>query len=210
MNTIKLSYSTINMLYKSSHNWVNKMCGIDIPQREEWENGHRLHRIIQDHLSGKIPDVRLKHLNLTFPIVEEKDFDERCKIFFKINDKYAIRGFLDGLNPENKCFLEIKTGNPMWSINKFAQSMQRKIYALGKPDFIESYLITAFNDETQWNVFRPKVYKMTLTQKDREEAMEWILGGIEIIEKGDFKGGLDENGKCVDKWCYYGENCQFK
>ena len=34
-----------------------------------------------------------------------------------------------------------------------------------------------------------------------------ILKGIEILEAGDFTGGLDENGKCTG--CFYGENCNF-
>jgi hypothetical protein len=106
--------------------------------------------------------------------------------------------------------LEIKVSNVPWSVIKFQQLFQRKIYALARPDFSETIGITAVRNPEQWKLDQPKVYKIPNTNKDRQEARDWILGGIKIIESGDFKGGLDENGKCTDPRCYYGVNCQFK
>lgn len=186
------------------------MCEIEVPERPEWENGKRLHRIIQDHFSGKKPVETLKHLDFKFPVVEEKDFDPRCKFYFKVNEKYGVVGYLDGFSMADKTMLEIKTGNPMWTVGKFAKSMQRKIYAIGRPELTVMIGVTAYNKDDEWNVFQPKAFILEQTDKDREEAMEWILKGIEIIESGSFKGGLDENGKCVDFNCQYGYNCQFK
>lgn len=205
---ITLSYSTINMLYQSSHNWLNKQMGLKVPDNEFFRNGHRIHKIIQDYLSGKTDDPRLAHITLRFPVVEEKEFDERCGFQFKVNDKYNMRGFIDAQDPEKKMLCEIKTGSTMWTIGKFVDSMQRKVYALGKSDYEKSFLITALND-TEWEITPPKVFTVPLTPKDKEDALEWIKGGIELIEKGDFTGGLTE-GKCLDRYCYYGANCQFK
>lgn len=206
---ITLSYSTINMIYKASHNWLNKQMGLKPETRIEWDEGKKAHRIIQDHVSGKLIDERLKHITFTFPVVETVDFDERTKFVIPINTKYAVRGFADGLNKEEKRLLEIKSSSTPWSIGKFLESKQRKIYSLGFPYVSEAILITCLRHPDQWILTPPKVMKLAMTNKDRDEAMEWILGAINIIEKGEFNGGL-ENGKCLDPFCYYGRNCAFK
>jgi len=214
---IQLSYSTLNMIYQSSHNWLNKQMGIKPEERPEWEVGKKIHRIIQDHVSGKKLHLNLKHIKHTFPVVEEVDFDERCKFNFDCNfagkdikNKYNIIGFIDGLDPENKRFLEIKSSDPLWSVGKFQNTMQRKVYALAKPEFTEAVLITCTKKIENWDRVPAKIFKVPLTDQDRKEARDWILGGIRIIESGEFTGGLDENGKCTNPWCYFGKNCQFK
>jgi hypothetical protein len=206
---IVLSYSTINMLYKSSHNWINKMCGLKVPDNEFFRRGRDAHRIIQDHVCGDINYEGLSHIPYVFPIVEKVDFDPNCEIKFPVNDKYAIRGFIDGANKKTFQTLEIKTSAKCWSIGDFQRSMQRRIYSIALPWVKENILITAhFNPET-WTLNRPKVFSIPVTEEDKKEAWEWIRGGIEIIEKGDFTGGL-VNGVCVDRFCLYGSNCQFK
>ena len=209
---ITLSFSTIQYCLQedNSHNWLNKMAGLKVPDNEFFRNGHRLHSIIQAHLSGKTTDDRLKHINYSFSIVEEKDFDERCSFEFNINDKYSMRGFVDAKDPEALRLGEIKTAGKMWTVADFARSMQRKIYALAHPDYKELVGITALSDDKQWGTLPPKVYPIPLTQKDRDEAFAWIMKGIELLESGNFKGGLDENGKCTMRFCSYAENCQFK
>jgi len=182
--------------------------GAKVPDNEFFRNGHRIHSIIQSHLSGKEPNELLKHIPYKFPIVEEKDFDDRCKFEIPITDKYGIRGYIDAQDPENKRFGEIKTGTE-WGLKKFVESYQRKIYALAKPDYTESVLITCL-DDTQWATTPPKYYSVPLTQKDREDALEWIEKAIKLLEAGDFSGGLDENGRCTNNYCYYGQNCKFK
>ena len=208
---IKLSFSTINSCLQpeNSHNWANKTMGAKVPDNEFFKNGHRLHKIIQEHISGKTPNDFLKHIPYTFPVVEEVDFDKRCEFTIKISEKYGVRGFIDAQDPDNKRFCEIKTGNTLWSLGKFQQSYQRKVYALAKPDYTESILITALND-TEWPTQPPKLYKVPLTQKDRDEALAWIEKAIKVLESGDYTGGLDEEGKCTNRYCMYGANCQFK
>jgi len=209
---ITLSYSTINYCLQpeNSHNWLNKMMGAKVPDNEFFRNGKRLHEIIQGHLSGKKTDPRLAGINYKFPIVEEVDFDKRCEFTLKINDKYAIRGFVDAKDPENKRLGEIKSAGKMWTVGDFHRSMQRKVYALAFPDYKELVGITALSDDTQWPTIPPKVYPIPLTQKDRDDALKWILEAIERIEKKEFDGGLDENKKCIMRFCNFGINCQFK
>lgn len=206
---ISLSYSTINQLYKSSHYWINKQMGIQVPDNPAFATGRRLHRIIQDHVSGYKLDDRL-NIKYTFDVVERVDFDPKCKISFKINEKYKVIGFLDGFNTVENRTLEIKTGTKLWTLGDFQRTMQRRIYSIARPEMVENLLITALSDEEQWLITPPKIYKIPVTQKDKDEAMEWIMGGIKIIESGNFTGGLDEDGICRDRFCYHGANCYFK
>lgn len=205
----KLSYSTINMLYTAPHNWLNRQMQVQVPDNEYFKNGKRLHRIIQDHLSSKVINENLKHINYGFEIVEEKEFDDRCRIEIKIDDEYIVTGFVDGLDPKTKRIAEIKTAGKMWTIGDFVKSNQRKVYALAKPDFTQFIGITALSDELEWPTTPPKVYPIELTEQDRKDALEWIKGGIAILEKGDFKSDLVD-GKCVNRFCLYGNNCLFK
>lgn len=223
---IKLSYSSITNLY-NGHEWINKMLSIPVPDYSFLKDGREAHRIIQDHVSKKAKSEFLKHIEIYFPIVEEEsdesDFKKywegkkKCKFSFPVKtakNDYEISGYLDGLDPENKRFLEIKTSTNAWSMKQFSDSIQRKIYALAKSDFKEAYIITGSKNPTVWEKEPPKLYSMALTKKDRDEAMDWILGGIEILEKGNFKGGLDEEGYC--KSCFWNmerypelANCHF-
>lgn len=209
---ITLSFSTINncLQPENSHNWLNKQMGIQVPDNQYFRDGKRDHTIIQQHLSGKKIDPRLVHIDYTFPIVEEVDFDPRCEFFYPITNGFQIHGFCDALDPQNLRFAEIKTSGTMWTVGQFKRSIQLKIYALAHPQFKEAIGITALLDESQWDAVKPKVYKIPLTDRDRVEASKFILDGISVLQKGDFKGGLNEEGKCTDYRCYYGENCQFK
>jgi len=209
------------MLHEASHNWLNKMMGLKPEEREYWKAGKAAHDIIQKHISGKELDARLAHIEDRFPIVEERDFDPRCKFDFSLDDwanptgftpsgEYNIIGFYDGLDPENKRFLEIKTSSSPWSVGKFKNSFQRKTYSLASPEFTESILITCRKDPELWELEKPKRFTVPITDLDRVEALGWIIAGIRIIESGDFTGGLDEDGRCTNPYCYYGCNCQFK
>lgn len=93
---------------------------------------------------------------------------------------------------------------------RFSKVNAKKVYALAHPEYKELVGITALSDDSQWPTTPPKVYPIPLTERDRKEALEWIMKAIETIEKADFKGGLDENGKCALRFCNFGENCQFK
>lgn len=211
-----------------------------------YHQGKEAHDIIQNHVSGKVLSDDLSHLveevdgvkkPIYFPIVEQVDFDPRCKFSFfikpmssaqkdlfskqlevgsgvytseNIQSEYEIRGYFDGHDPEKGRLLEIKSSSTMWSLGQFHSLMQRKVYALAKPLYTEFIGITCHRDLSTWKNVLPKVYRMPLTATDRAEAFQWILGAIKIIESGDYSGGLDENGKCVNQRCYFGKNCQFK
>jgi hypothetical protein len=192
----------------NGHEWINKMLGIPVPAYPFLNEGKNTHRLIQRHVAGIEKHPFLKHIEIEFPIVEEKDFDERCKFSFNlkelkgypnppVKEEYEIFGFADGLDGENGRLLEIKSSSTPWSMTKFRDAMQRKIYALAFPDFTEAYLITGSKDPAKWEKEPPKLYSVPLTKEDREEAYDWIVKGIQILESGDFKGGLDEEGFCT-------------
>jgi len=210
---MKLSYTSLNNIH-NGHEWLNKQMGIPVPDYPFLKEGKEAHRIIQGHLSGKNPHLYLKDLKITFPIVEEKDFDEKCKFEFNVTPNYTIFGFVDGLDPDNKRILEIKTSSNNWSISKFADSMQRKIYGLAFLDYKETFLVTGSKDPEKWVANPPKIFSVPITANDREDAKAWIAKAIAILEKGDFTGGLDENGKCTG--CFWNmanykhlANCNF-
>jgi len=72
---IQLSYSTINELILEPHTWLCKQ--LELPRRttDAMKEGKLAHRIIQDHVSGKVIDPRLKDIIVKFPIVEQPTFN---------------------------------------------------------------------------------------------------------------------------------------
>ena len=209
---IRLSYSSLTNIF-NGHEWLNKMMGIKVPDYPFLKEGTEAHRLIQDHVSGKIKNEYLSYIDISFPVVEEVDYDERCKFTRQFNG-YEIYGFIDGLDVANKRFLEIKSSSEPWSISKFKNAMQRKLYAWALSEYEESYLITGQKDPEKWTKEPPKLYSMKITKQDIEDAENWIKAGIAILEKGDFTGGLDENGKCLG--CFWNmaryknlANCNF-
>ncbi len=203
-----LSYSTINMILEHPHCWLNKVMGFKQEVKPWMTEGHEAHEIIQKHVSGKLVDSRLSGITMKFPVVEECDFDPKCKFSF-MREGIEVIGFFDGLDEENNRFLEIKTSSEPWPISKYQDSYQRKLYAVAKPKFTESILITCKRDPDAWMVNPPKVYRLPLTAQDREEAESWIMTAIAFIKSGDYTGDLVD-GKCIDSRCPYGNQCQFK
>ena len=200
-------------MYTCPHNFLNKQMGIKQPDNKYFENGRRLHRIIQDHVSYKKREDRLIHIYHEFPIVETVDFDPKCKIEFKIDDKYFMIGYFDGMNTDNFTTLEIKTGSKKWSLNDFKKAIQRRIYSIALPMIKTNVLIYAHGDDSLWHVNKPKVYEIPVDKKDLNEAWKWIRDGVDMIEHvGDVvKKELEPTGgKCIDPRCYYGDLCQFK
>lgn len=196
--TILLSYSTINELINEPHTWLCKQLGLKRLTTNAMTEGKEAHKVIQAHVSGKVLSEKLKDITVTFPIVEEKERDERCHFTYEIDSEYSIHGYLDGLDPENKRMLEIKTSSTPWSMAKFANLMQWRIYALFG-DFTEAVFITCTRD-----LLKPAVYKMAITEKHKQEALAWIKKGIDIIESGNF----DYTGQGRSFFCNY-INCPF-
>lgn len=207
---VTLSASTLYMLYNDSHNWINKQMGIKAEERDYFIAGREAHRLIQDHVSGTKPVKTLSHIERVFPIVETEDFDPKTKFEFSPKDGYTVIGWADGLNVEEKQTLEIKTSrSTLWSIGKFKDSMQRKIYSVGFPWSKRAVLITCYSNPLQWSRFKPKIMELPQTDQDKKDALKYIEGGIKILEAGKFDGGLID-GKCRNKWCTFGKNCYFK
>lgn len=181
-------------------------------EKPEWAEGKHCHDLMQDHVSGKKLHPHLKHIKYKFPIVEQVAFDPRCKfeLIFRVDgEDYKIIGFYDGRNLDFTKLLEGKFSFKPWSLSQFQKSMQRKVYAWSNPEFEEAILITGQRKPELWKDDPPKVYKVPMTRQDRGEAEIWMREGIYILRKGDFTSDLVD-GKCVDRWCYWGANCQFK
>ncbi len=225
---VRLSYTSLSALH-NGHEWLNKQMGIKVPEYPFLKEGKDDHRILQDHVSGKKKHKHLSHIKKSFPIVEEVDFDERCKFSFRIKvgtalatvpiDKikkteYEIIGFYDGRTEDYSRTMEGKFSSTPWSPGKFKKDIQRKIYALSNERIKEQFIITGQRNLDRWKDEPPEIYKLKPTKQDKLDAIEWIMKGVKILEKGDFTGGLDKNGKCTD--CFWNmaryrdiANCNF-
>lgn len=221
-----LSYSTIEMLHKSSHQWVNKTNKIkrdpnagnytkpDGTIGNYFTEGRVGHNLIQKHISKQEPsplvvfDKEVKE-EPYFPLVEEVDFDKRTG-FMLMFGEYQVIGYADGLNGEAKTGAEIKLSSTPWTLKKYFDSDQRKMYGLGFPWLQKMYLITGLRYPEKWKETPLKVHCLPFEEKDKERAIKFIEEGIQVIEDGDYTGGLDDNGRCRDRNCAYGPNCIFK
>jgi hypothetical protein len=201
-----------------------------VPDYHFLKEGKDCHRIVQDHVARIEDHKYLKNIKVEFPIVEEVNFDSRCKFEFelvskieefspyvglhKLKGKYKIIGFYDGRLEDYSKTMEGKFSSTPWTIGKFKKDIQRKIYALSNNKIKEQFLITGYRDVEKWKTNPLKISSLKPTEKDKMEAAEWIIKGIEILEKGDFTGGLDKNGKCTG--CFWNmeryphlANCNF-
>lgn len=197
------------MIYEHPHCWANKQAGLEkdyFPSTlKAFERGKRVHRVIQDHVAGIKLDDRLSHLP-NFSCVEVVDYDPNCKIEIPINDKYKVIGYVDG--KEGDTTLEIKTSYRYWGKKRFLNSPQRWIYNLGLKSVKKNVLVTCMSRFEKWEEKPPKIIEVDATDEDREKAMQYIKGAIEIIE-GNYLYDLTF-GLCDDDRCPYGKNCLFK
>jgi hypothetical protein len=187
--------------------------GVKMPEWDFFNAGKEAHRIVQDHVSGVIRDPRLSFFVYSFPLVETVDFDPKMNFRIKIDEEFDVQGYIDGLNIGTSQSLEIKTGAP-WSMTKFQKSFQRKVYSLLLPEIKEQLLLSISANPDEWNSSTSKVFSASPTKTDRDEAMEWIKGGIKIFKEGDFYRDLvkheDGSWHCEDPRCLYGDKCFFK
>lgn len=198
---ISLSFSTINNCLQpnNSHNWLNKQMGRKIPETDPMKIGKELHKIIQARvLTGTWSELSGFH-------VETKDFDEKMKVSKKIDKKYEIFGYVDGKRED--AILEIKTATNFWPITQFYNSNQLGMYALMTGCKI-IFCMTAISDMGTWVVRPPRIYEIIVTDRLIENGRKFVQKAIELLEKGEFTGGLTD-GKCLD-YCTYGQNCYFK
>jgi len=177
-----LSYSTMNAVINEPHVWLCKQMGLKTYQTNAMAEGKAAHRIIQDHVSGvKINEALAKKNLPTFSIVEEKEWDDRLKTTFEINDKYSFHGWLDGKEPERGDLLEIKTGKS-WSVGEFARLVQWKLYAVGEPKYKKIYFVNAPRDPEIWMPETIKIFAQDLTPEHAKAAQDFITKAIDIIE----------------------------
>ena len=209
---MRLSFSTLRLLHDCPHNYVNKISKIEQPESIYLIEGKEGHRIGQDHVSGKKLHPGMAHIKMVFPIVEEKDFDERLK--FEVPYKgHTIIGFCDALDkliPDSPTRLaEFKFSSSPWSLDKYKKDYQRKMYGWAIRSLKEAILITGQRQPEKWLSQPPKTLKVPFVEQDYVDAEWFIDRGLEIIQSGDFLTDL-EDGKCRDPRCYWGERCMFK
>ncbi len=191
---ILLSYSTLNELINEPHTWLCKQMGLPRMTSRAMQEGTDAHGVIQRHVSNVEKDPRLKTLTLFFPVVETKRQDPATHFQCEINAEYSVHGYMDGKNePEGKG-LEIKTSSTPWGMTKFYNLVQWKIAALAQPWLNEMWFITCTRD-----LKNPMCFNTPVTDKHREQALEFIKKGIAIIEGGDFS----YNGVGRSRYCNY-------
>ncbi len=163
---IELSYSTMNALIHEPHTFICKYTlALETFTTPYLEEGRRLHRIVQDHVSGRAEHPALAHLPY-FPHVEQVDFDPAMKVRLPIDERFSFFGYVDGKNPQTKQFLEIKTGSS-WSKQRFIDLVQWKLYAAALPDYAEVVFVNCPRSERYWRASNVRVYRHTITEADR-------------------------------------------
>lgn len=212
MSKISLSYSTLNATIHSPHVYLNKLMGLKTFSIQAFADGHKIHRLIQDHCSGVTPHPLLVNTP-AFSLVETEDFDEKMKIEFDINDKYKIIGYVDMKDPDTGRFGEIKSGKP-WSAGEFARSPQWKIYAVGMPEYRQAYLINTPKDLSLWTPDTIRIFSKDITEEDKEQARIFIRQGLHVIENIKEEVDIEMNIKKEkgwngrSRWCFY-EGCSW-
>lgn len=196
---IELSYSTMNALIHEPHTFICKYTlALETFTTPYFEEGRRLHRIIQDHVSGRVEHPALAHLPY-FPHVEQTDFDPVMKVRYPINDQFSFFGYVDGLNPQTGQFLEIKTGS-VWSKQRFLDLIQWRLYASALPGYSEVVFVNCSSNEQHWTTNNVRVYRHTITEQDRAAARPFIARAIDIIEHIDH---YPLHVKARSRWCFY-------
>ena len=196
---IELSYSTMNALIHEPHTFLCKyVLGLETFTTPYLEEGSRLHRIVQNHVSGRAAHPGLAHLPY-FPHVEQRPFDPTMQVRLPIDDTFSFIGYVDGLNPQTQQVLEIKTGS-RWSKQRFLDLVQWKLYAAALPDYAEVVFVNCSRPESAWSRRTAAVYRHTITEADRAAAAPFIRRAIDIVAHID-RYPLYVKGR--SRWCFY-------
>ena len=193
-----LSCSTLNAFLDCELSYLNKQRKLPTFEFDYFTTGKEAHKIVQKYISGKIDDPRLRELDgLHFPIVEEKDFDDRLRFEIPFgSDKFI--GFLDARNDEEKIFSDIKTSTTLWTLKKFLDLMQRKVYQLAYPQY------SFVGITTKPDLSEVYVVEIPNRPKDAEVARDWIVEGFRAIKQSKFQANPDAN--CYR--CVYKDSCE--
>ncbi len=196
---IELSYSTMHALIHEPHTFICKYkLDLETFTTPALAEGSRLHRIIQDHVSGRATHPALAHLPY-FPHVEQQAFDPTMKVRRPINDQFSFVGYVDRMNAQTQQFLEIKTGS-VWSKQRFLDHVQWKLYAAALPHYAEVVFVNCSRPERSWTTRNVRVYRHTITAADRAAAEPFIALAIDIIAHID-QYPLYVRGR--SRWCFY-------
>lgn len=199
---ITLSYSTMNALIQEPHTWLAKQLGLKTMTTQDFEDGKRAHRAVQDHVAG-IRKMSLLESLPSFPDVEVKDFDEKMRFEIPFDDRYSVIGFIDGLNHETGEFLEIKSG-ANWSTSRFMNLAQWKIYSLAYPDYKKVWFVnTPKTDPSTWLPNEIIMFNADINDTHKEQAREFISSAIEVIDNIDKYMKDYKKPDYRSRYCYY-------
>lgn len=193
-NMILLSYSTLNELINEPHTWACKQMGLPRKTFYFMTQGTEAHGVIQRHISGVQKDPRLTNITVEFPVVETQRQDPATHFEAKIDDEYSIHGYMDGKDEAHGRGLEIKTSSNPWGLAKFMQLPQWKMAALAQPWLKEMWFITCTRD-----LKNPVTFNTPVTENHKQQALDFVTKGIEIIKSGDFS----YNGIGRSRYCNY-------
>ena len=186
----------MDALIKHPHIWLSKLMGCKVEENEWMRQGKANHKIIADHILKKKIDERLKGIDLDFQEAEFKCFRD-----LDFTDKYALFAYIDMISWKSKSLLEIKTSTKPWSMSKFNDLNQWRLYAY-MTNFKHCWFLTSDHE-----LKGIKKFYIEATDNDYKIAEDMVKKSIDIIENQDLKQDL-VNGKC-DGWCSFGKNCYF-
>lgn len=197
----KLSYSTMAELMRCPHAYVNKQMGLERFEHAYYDEGRAVHRVIQEHVSGTRLNPLLEHLPL-FDTVETEDFDPKTYFEFEHNG-FIVHGYLDGYDSERHELLEIKSSSQPWTLSKFADLVQWRIYALAKVQAKKAWFVSVPRDMQLWNVHTIKIYNSPISFQDKQKAVEFIDLAIDRVKNIKDAIAAETTQKCSFKQCPY-------
>lgn len=178
---IALSYTTMNELISEPHTWVCKQMGLSKFSMGYFEDGKKIHSIVQRSVNGIEPHEKLTKLPY-FSHVEKKEKDEDMHVEKTINSQYKFHGYVDMFDETRREFGDIKSGS-LWTLQSAYNAMQFRLYswALDYKDFV---LVNLPRDISTWNDDNVRVLSLSFNNRDQNESicLSYCLKAIDIIE----------------------------
>ena len=192
---IKLSYSTVNSYFENPHTWPNKLSGLKTKELPVFAEGKAVQKVIINHLKGteineKIAEREKEDSTFVLPkfeIYEEKDFDERTKIRFDIDDTYYVEGWVDQMDEPGAKIGDIKAYNGGFTASMLRDSFQWKTYAVPLEWLKRVYYTSAARDMTdpRW-AYTIKITMVEVAEIHRAQALAWFRKFIKSIEAAEY------------------------
>lgn len=202
-----ISYSSISLFDVGAyHTWINKINEIPTISRSYFEQGKKIHSIVQRHCSGVETNPLLVNLP-SFSRVETSELDKNMEVSTKYRG-YFVHGYVDMIDDTRQEFCDIKSGAP-WSVKKMASHKQFQMYSwmLGYNKFM---LINLPKEIEKWNKNNIVTMSMEFTSKHHDNAKAYIDKAIHVIENINEYIAIEDFSKtkysCNYQHCLWGCN----